>query len=143
MLPNPRRTAVGVLLLALVFPGAAGANELRVQLRGIESADGEVRCGVFIDQESLDASRYVHRMKAPAEEGVVELVFEDVAPGRYGVNAFHDENGNETLDRNLVGIPREPYGFSNNARGSFGPPGFDAVSFEMGTEPKTIQIDLR
>ena len=53
-----------------------------------------------------------------------------------------DLNGNEELDRNLVGIPTEPFGFSRNARGSFGPPDYADMQFEVAGEPVTLDIEL-
>jgi uncharacterized protein (DUF2141 family) len=39
---------------------------------------------------------------------------DDVPYGDYGIAAFHDENSNGKMDKNLLGIPKETYGFSNN-----------------------------
>ena len=76
------------------------------------------------------------------KSSTVEIVFADLAPGTYGVSAFHDRDEDEELDTNLVGLPTEPYGFSNDARGSFGPPEFEDMSFSVGDEPVTIEITL-
>lgn len=51
--------------------------------------------------------------------------------GTYAVAAFLDLNDNGKLDRGLWGIPSEPYGFSNNVRGNFGPAKFSRASFTM------------
>lgn len=48
---------------------------------------------------------------------------------KYAVKAFHDVNGNKKLDTNFFGVPTEPYGFSNNARGTFGPPSLSEMIF--------------
>ena len=47
---------------------------------------------------------------------------EDLAPGRYALSAFHNENDNGELDTNLLGVPSEGYGFGNDASAAFGPP---------------------
>lgn len=57
--------------------------------------------------------------------------FEALAPGRWAAAVVHDEDGNGELDTNLVGIPTEGFGFSNGAKARFGPPSFDAASFEL------------
>jgi hypothetical protein len=49
------------------------------------------------------------------------VVFSNVQPGRYAAIAFHDENGNGKPDKNFLGVPTEPYGFSNNVQGFLGP----------------------
>jgi uncharacterized protein (DUF2141 family) len=56
--------------------------------------------------------------------------FVGVASERYAVSVFHDENSNGKLDRNLLGIPREGVGASNNAVGHFGPLKFDDAAFQ-------------
>lgn len=55
--------------------------------------------------------------------------FEDIPPGTYALAVIHDENMNGVLDTNALGIPREGYGFSNDARAWFGPPSFADASF--------------
>ena len=52
-----------------------------------------------------------------------------------------DANENEKLDTNFLGIPKEQFGFSNDAKGSFGPPSFESASFEV-TQSKKIVINL-
>lgn len=69
-------------------------------------------------------------------------------PGRYAVALFQDTKGTGKLESNFFGVPTVPYGFSNNARGTMGPPGFDAAAFEVGAfdvgaAPTTVSIELR
>lgn len=59
-------------------------------------------------------------------------VFEGVEPGaQYAVAAFHDENGNDDLDRGVFGIPTEGTGASNDARGFMGPPRWEHARFVL------------
>ena len=51
--------------------------------------------------------------------------------GRYAIRLFHDRDDDGELDTDLLGIPSEPYGFSNNAPARFGPPDFEAAAFEI------------
>jgi uncharacterized protein (DUF2141 family) len=52
------------------------------------------------------------------------VVFDGIPPSDYGVVTLHDENKNMKLDNNLLGIPKEGFGFANNPHAVFGPPGF-------------------
>ena len=76
----------------------------------MRSADGRVYVAVH-EPESKDAfpsgDGVVDRFCESARVGVIHLVARDLPPGRYAVNAFHDENDNGKLDTNLVGIPSE------------------------------------
>jgi len=58
------------------------------------------------------------------------------------VSAFHDQNDNGKLDTDPTGQPTEVYGFSNDARGTAGPPQFADAAFELGDQAKTISIKL-
>lgn len=69
-------------------------------------------------------------------------VFTDVPYGEYAVKVFHDANQNRKLDFGLMG-PKEAYGFSNNARGRFGPPDYDDVKFALAAKELTIEIEVK
>jgi uncharacterized protein (DUF2141 family) len=63
--------------------------------------------------------------------------------GEYGVAAMHDENKSGNMDYNLIGLPKEIYGFSNNKRPVFGPPGFKACRFVIDKPVVKIRITLK
>ncbi|MGA7522866.1 MAG: DUF2141 domain-containing protein [Acidobacteriaceae bacterium] len=65
-----------------------------------------------------------------------------VPPGRYGVAVIHDENANQKLDRNFLGIPKEGFGFANNPRVLLSAPSFQAASTQVGCPVTEIQIRL-
>ncbi|MFN4300090.1 MAG: DUF2141 domain-containing protein [Thermaurantimonas sp.] len=80
----------------------------------------------------------------PVENKKATIRYTDLTPGNYSVEAFHDQNNNGKLDTNPFGIPREPYGFSNNVRGNFGPPDFELTLFQVsGMTTTKIRILLR
>jgi uncharacterized protein (DUF2141 family) len=59
-------------------------------------------------------------------------------PGKYAFRYFHDRNNNKKMDTNRIGIPTEGYGFSNNAKGRFGPPAFKDIVFEVSKDATVI-----
>ena len=63
-----------------------------------------------------------------------DFIISDVSSGSYALILFDDLNGNRFLDKNLLGIPLEPVGASNNPSYRFGPPRFDECLFEL-SEP--------
>lgn len=121
--------------LAGLVATQAPAADLTVEIRGIRSADGGVFLAVhgpqtkstFPSGDEVAAARH-----EPARAGTLRFVFDDLAPGRYALAAFHDENGNGALDTNLIGMPKEGYGFGNDASATFGPPGFEAAAVTVG-----------
>ena len=83
------------------------------------------------------------RGHAAAQRGQVEISIENVPPGTYAAQAFHDENGNGKLDRSMLGLPKEAMGFSNNAPMRMGPPRFDAAAFIVAPQGTSIGFALR
>ena len=71
------------------------------------------------------------------------MIFKDLPYGRYAISLYHDKNSNGKLDKNVMGIPREAYAFSNNARGSFGKPDWDAVNFQIDDAEKQLTISFQ
>lgn len=143
--------------VVVALPLAAGADELRVTVEGIRSAHGTVLIGLYDSPESfekaVDASgKGGGFLSDPDRFGAVALranaamksavVFANLEPGRYAAVAFHDENGNGKLDQNFLGVPAEPYGFSNNVEGFFGPPSFDDAAMALGDGDSAIRIAL-
>ena len=70
------------------------------------------------------------------------IIFENLKAGKYAFKYFHDENENKEIDTYWIGAPKEGYGFSNNARGMFGPPSFEKTVFYLN-ENKTLHCTPR
>jgi uncharacterized protein (DUF2141 family) len=62
------------------------------------------------------------------------IIVENLNSGKYAFRYFHDENKNKKLDTNLIGMPKEGFGFSNNAKGKFGPPSFRQMIFNVNQD---------
>ena len=70
------------------------------------------------------------------------ISFDQLPPGTYAVAVFHDKNNNGILDKNMLGIPLERYGFSNNARETFSAPSFNSASIDLSSD-KAIGIYIK
>lgn len=119
----------------------ASAADLIVVVDQLKDKAGNVRAAVFNDPKSFPKTMLMGQ-KTQASESAVTLTFTGLVAGKYAVSAYQDLNLNDKLDTNAFGMPREPYGFSQDARGRFGPPSFDDASFQLGNESKTIHIHL-
>lgn len=126
-------------MLALFFSVTALAGDLVVMVENIKIDQGNVRAAIFKNPKDFTKTPYLRQL-IPAKSGTVSFTFKDVPMGQYAVSAFHDKNGNEKLDTNFVGKPVEPYGFSRDARGIFGPPPFEEATIEVDETFKTIKI---
>lgn len=137
-----RTLCVGTLLLAVTAASAvASAGELTVEVSGVAQAKGDILVAVF-DQKGQWLRRAKLSQKVVAAEGKVSVVFENLPEGEYALSAIHDVNANGRLDSNAIGIPNEPYGFSNDAAGSFGPPSYDDAKISIDQNKKSISIKL-
>ena len=141
------RPARRLLLLGLVFAcfGAlqAHAADLTVTLQGVRAQTGVLKLAVVDSQAGWDGqAQPVKADGAPPQGEAATFVFKDLAPGAYAVLVTHDENGNGKLDSNMIGMPVEAYGFSNNPN-VMRKPTWDEARFEVGVQDAAIAITLR
>jgi uncharacterized protein (DUF2141 family) len=123
---------------------SAAAADLTVNVQGVRSSDGTVRIALYDgDQGFPKKGKPVAVQAQNAASGNLVFVFPGLQPGSYAVTLFHDENGNEELDSNLFGIPTEGYGFSNDARGSMGPPSFTDAAIVIGSSNATNAVSIQ
>jgi uncharacterized protein (DUF2141 family) len=126
--------AAALALIAGLLPVSLFAAELAVSVKGVRSDKGNIMAQLLkADPAKGTASQAAATMQA-AKTGTIELLFSNLSPGDYAVMLFHDENGNGKMDSNVLGIPKEGYGFSNDAKGSFGPPKFSAMKVTISAE---------
>lgn len=130
------RLAVGAALLGALNASAA---TVEVRVSGVHSK-GNVKVAVCDKEHFLKQCAY--SASAPAREGETTVTVKDVPAGTWAVLAYQDENGNDELDRNFIGMPKEPYGFSRDARGKFGPPAFEDAAITVGETQATATVRL-
>ncbi len=119
-------------------------NNLEVKIDNIKNDNGDILIGLYSNRQNFPRKVSDGRIVKASKEGVI-VAFHDLKPGPYAVSVMHDENSNKDMDQNKIGIPKEGFGFSNNARISLGPPSFEKVKFEIqpGAKDTRISIDLR
>jgi len=132
--------AGGLLLAAAAASATASAATVEVRVTEVAGGKGSVKVAVCDRERFLKQCAY--SASAPARDGENVIPVPNVPKGTWAVLAYQDENGNGELDRNLLGIPKENYGFSRDAASKFGPPGFDDAKIEVGDEPTVAKIRL-
>lgn len=133
---------LSVIAFALASTGLAHAAELNVEVAGLKSAKGKVFVAVYNRAEDF-LKQPMRTATVDAQPGKVKLLIAGLAPGDYAFSVFHDENGNGKLDTNLIGMPVEPYGFSNDASGNYGPPSFKQSLLHLPEAGATAAVNLR
>jgi uncharacterized protein (DUF2141 family) len=140
---NHLRTTIAALALTLagsLVPHSSRAAELAVAVKGVRSDKGMIMAQLLKADAAKKEAVQASTTMRPAKNGDIELLFGDLAAGEYAVMLFHDENGNQKMDNNLVGIPTEGYGFSNEAKGRFGPPKFSEMKVIIGAAGRVVTI---
>jgi uncharacterized protein (DUF2141 family) len=123
----------------LALANACFAFDLTVEVLNAKSEQGEVAAGLY-DARTEWLQEPLRGLRVPAADKVT-IVYRDLPAGTYAVAAYHDQNGNRILDKNLLGVPKERVGFSRDSRALLGPPGFEASAFELNSD-MTITVRL-
>ena len=140
--PLPRRGARALCAAALLAPLGALAADLRLSVVDGPATEATLYVALFDSAEGYAAGKALAAQTVPLRAGTAQLAFPGLAPGRYALRVFADENGNGKLDTNPMGMPIERYGFSNDAKGNRAAPGFEAAAFSVDADLKTV-IHLR
>ncbi len=93
-------------------------------------------------QSFMDEKRMFRSLIVPVESRLRTRLSLDLPAGTYAVSLFHDVNADRQLNTNFAGIPKEPYGFSNNPKSTFGPPDYKEAAFRLSKDT-TITVKLR
>jgi uncharacterized protein (DUF2141 family) len=117
----------------LVMAQRTSGQQLVVRVENIKDDRGQIGVAIYSSEKDYMKKRFAGKF-VPAKKGTVEIVFENMPTGFYAATVMHDSNSNQKLDTNWIGIPKEGYGFSNNAKATLGPPSFDQVKFNLKGE---------
>ena len=105
---------------------------------------GTLSLGIFkegSDFPSVGAEFKGVRLKI--DSPLMAYTFSNLPKGNYAVSIFHDENDNLKLDKSLLGLPKEGYGFSKNFVPRMGPPKFKDVALDVTSSHQKVYIKLR
>jgi len=120
---------------------AQQSGTIKVTITNASSDEGKVLIGLYNSEASFLKKTYKGTMSKTVD-GKCEVEFKDVPYGEYAVSIFHDENDNNRLDANFMGIPKEDNACSNNAKGFMGPPKYKDAKFNLDQEKVVIPIKL-
>lgn len=131
-----------LLIIALLgAAGAASAATVQVRVDGVRNDTGVVQ--VALCDEATYPKDCRLTTSVPAKAGSVTVELPNVPAGSWAALAYHDENSNKKLDTNFVGMPKEGYGFSNGAKGTFGPPKFKDTAITVGEGTTSATVILK
>lgn len=116
-------------------------SKIYIDISGMKNSNGNLNVALYNSSSTFnDPDNAFKRFVIKAVSGSTRLVLDSIPQGTYAFAVLHDENSNNTMDKNLLGIPKEGFAFSNNAIGSFGPPSFDEAKFDLPAKATLTQI---
>lgn len=143
-----RCVALCAVLVFAQLPASAFAQSacpgIHVKILGIRNSTGSIACALFESPEGFPAEF----LKSAANIMIIKIRdlqarcdFIDIPPGTYALAVVHDENMDGKLATNWLGVPKEGYGFSNNAQALLRAPSFDAASFPY--DGRNLELTIR
>ncbi|WP_343330645.1 DUF2141 domain-containing protein [Polaribacter staleyi] len=133
-----------IATLIFSFTNTSNAQEntasLTVSFSGMKSDKGNLFVALYNTEATFLKKAYKGEMAEIKNKKTV-VIFKNLPKGVYAISSFHDINDNKKMDTNFIGIPKEPIGMSNNAKGFMGPPKYKDSKFNLETN-KTISIKV-
>jgi uncharacterized protein (DUF2141 family) len=151
-------TSAGILLLLAIaaspVPARAAtpagqatptAGALHVRVVNLRNSTGKVICTLFNSPAGFpaDSTKALAQVAVPIKDDAAVCSFGGLAPGKYALVVFHDENSNGKFDRNWLGMPKEGFAFSNNVRPVFSPPSFDDAAFDYAGGDRWLTVAMQ
>ena len=125
------------ILIGIINSIGQETHTITLDFEGIEVDKGSLYVAVYNTEKKF--------LKEPIRGTIVKVIdkkatvsLEDFTTGIYAISAFHDINDNKKMDTNFIGIPKEPIGISNNAKGFMGPPKYKDAKFDLKKNIKLI-----
>ena len=112
---------------------------LTVKISGLKSNTGAVLVGLY-NSEGTFLKKAYKGVTSDIKSNEATVTFSNIPKGDYAISAYHDKNKNGKLDTNFIGIPKEDYASSNNAKGVMGPPKYEDAKFDL---KKDLKLEIK
>ena len=132
---------ISALLLTATISSSLSAADLTVKIPAVEEAKGTISMAVYDSEKNFSKTVLIGVTEA-AVKGEMLFSIPDLPAGEYAVMVYQDINGNDKLDSNLLGMPKEPWGASLEGTRIFGAPKWADTQFSLPEGGTTITINL-
>ena len=129
----------------VAFAQSSSCPGIHIKVLNIRNSTGTIACALFESPDGfpIEFLRYATNiMVIKIRHAQARFDFLDIPRGTYALAVIHDENMDGKLGTNRLGIPKEGYGFSNDAKATFGAPSFSAASFPYDGQDMKLTISL-
>ena len=129
------------LFLCQIAFAQTETGNITVSVENLSSEEGKVYFALFNEDNFLKKAP-IQGEVSEIKEGVAQITFSEVPTGTYAITAYHDKNGNQQMDFESNGIPKENYGVSNNQMNLYGPPLWEDAKFEFDGSEKELKLQF-
>lgn len=139
-----QRTITFAIVLIAICCSSFSTPSLTVSISNLRNSKGQVLFAVFNQKEGYPTQqkKAFIRKVAQVKNQKATYTFYNLKKGKYAIAAVHDKNFNEKIDKNLIGVPVEGYGFSNIPNPNLRVPSFKKAAFELKNNAKRLKIKL-
>ncbi|MEI6122001.1 MAG: DUF2141 domain-containing protein [Bacteroidota bacterium] len=116
---------------------------LKVLVKGFKNTDGQLMIALYNSEGTFMGETPFRHSFSEIDAGEELISFDNLPYGNYAIAVIHDENDDGKLDKNELGIPKEGYGFSNDAMGKYGPPTWIQASFVFNVKELVKLVDIQ
>lgn len=117
---------------------SAKTYTLTLTVTNIKNIKGKIIIGIFNKKESfLEEGKEYKTASIQVSNSTEKYSFRGLPKGKYAIALFHDENADNKCNRNILGIPKEGIGFSNNCKPGLSPPSFEDCAIDIKDHTKT------
>ncbi len=117
-------------VICLFFNWKAENKNLTIQITGIKETKGRIQMGIYNTPTKFPKIGGEYRIEyVNVTAKTITHTIENLPDGYYAIALYHDVNSDKACNRNFLGIPTEPYGFSNNVKPVFSAPSFNSAKF--------------
>ena len=133
---------LGLILLFNILTSPNYSSQIQIEIIGINEFKGNLMVAVFDQEKGFGNEKYAfHKQVNAIEQNIEVSIGSNYQHKPIAFAIYQDVNKNGILDKNFLGLPTEPYGFSNNVKGYFGPPSFSEASIHF-EEKLLLKIEL-
>jgi uncharacterized protein (DUF2141 family) len=135
-----------LLVFLLIYPLSQDQSELQIVITNTKNDQGLVQVLLFKSKDGFPdvPEKAFKSFQSKIENNQASISLSEIPKGKYAISAFHDTDGDGKMRTGMFGVPKDRYGFSNDAKGRMGPPSFEDASFVVsGDKKEKILINLR
>ncbi len=136
---------LSIILTFILLDFKVDAGQIKLMVSNIDEEKGTIHYGIYNDSELFpeEEGKILGGFKEASKAVRDGFIINNLDESNYAIAIYHDKNSNKKFDTFLA-IPKEKYGFSNNAKVFLGPPKFEDASFFVGRDSIVeITIELR